>query len=187
MKYINPVMNRNADDIENQTSKAYFNVVDWQRIYNNALFVRYIVEIIRQNTSVFTTIATPNMASIPSVDDLNTLIANINLIGGASELTDLNDLKANWKENNAYENPDYENANEWEQQLEYIRSMMIENAAQYMIYAGVGNAGQARFWQVRWRTFGFVQPSTAPVRLARTGIATCNTNLTINNGFRRYD
>lgn len=188
--YQNPITDRTAEDVTNKTVKAFFNVADWQRIYNNAQVTKSLVDFLLSINITFNSVATSTITTIPTAASLNTLLANINLIvtskNNLPAIAGLTTLKDDWAEGTGADSPDYLDANEWETILDLILSMVI-NAVEYRIYCGVANVGQPRFWQHRFRDLlSWVANAVSPVRLARTGIAACGVGLMRNNRFRRY-
>lgn len=186
--YIEPIFDRTQDDVDNKTSKGFFNVVDWQRINNNTQLVRILAEIFYNSTISQNSLTTPSLTTIPTVAELNSFLENINLIIRSSSLPTISGLvevKDDWVSGRMAGAPDYIIVNSWEQILDLLLEKLIA-FARYEIYCGVAASGQPRFWQHRFREYPFIPDSLAPVRLARTGISTANASLTRNNRFRRY-
>lgn len=78
MSYVTPVTDRSATDIANQTSKAFWNVADFERVYGNSLLVHSLIVIYAGATSlIFNQLAMPTITTIPTVADFNTFLANI--------------------------------------------------------------------------------------------------------------
>lgn len=190
MTYTPPVYDRTALDITNLTAKAFFNVADWVRVYNNALVVNELVEFLLSINITFDTVTTPTITTIPTVTQLNTLLANIERIRVAAclpAITGLTEVTAAWVAGNAEDSPTYLDANTWERVLDVIYNS-IAASVEYQPYCGVFAVGQPRFYQHRFRQFAaWIPNSAAPVRRARTGVASANAGLKRNNGFRRYD
>jgi hypothetical protein len=188
MKYINPIFDRTADDVTNKTAKAYFNLVDWLRVYNNAEVINIIISFLLRMDITFNAVGTPSIATIPSVTDLNTLLANIERIRATRnlpEITGLAEIKANWGSGSASISPDYLDANFWEFAIDKLLDA-VPSLIEYTVYCGVATAGQLPFYQKHFRQFQWVRDAESPVRRARTGTSTCGTGLTRNNLFRRY-
>lgn len=188
MRYIEPITDRAESDITNQTAKAFLNVVDWQRIYNNSQVAKAIVDFLLSVNVTFDNLTAPTISTIPTVTEINALLANIERIRAASGLPEINgiaEIFADWQEGAGANSPDYLDVNEWEQILEYlVRSFpaMLD----YQIYCGVASVGQIRFYQNRFRRLTYISDDPAFVRRARTGISNSGVGLTRNNGFRRY-
>lgn len=188
MRYITAISDRTALDITNRTAKAFMNVADWQRIYNNAQMADTLVSFLLSTGITFDAIADPTITTIPTVTQLNTLLANIERVRVASGLpaiTGLVEITSIWTAGSAANAPDYLDVNTWEQVLSIIY-LTIGLSVEYSVYCGVSATGQPRFYQHRFRQYGWVLPSPSPVRRARTNAAACGAGLTRNNGFRRY-
>lgn len=187
--YTTPIYDRTATDIANETAKGFFNVADWERIYGNSEVVHAIISFLSTHTITFDELGAPTITTIPAVADFNTFLANIERMREAAwlpTLTGIVEIKDDWQGGGAAAAPDYEDANDWERVLELVRAQIVLNA-DYRIYCGVARVGQVRFYQHRWRLFGWVPNSASPVRRPRTGIAISGVGLTRNNFFRRYD
>lgn len=153
MAWVSPVYDRTATDIANKTSKAYFNVADWTRIYDNSLIARNNVQTQYGLTITFTTLTTPTTATIPSAALINSLILNIERTRQASGLPlglGLAVLKTNWPEGINALAPDYGDVNDWERDL-YLIYTYLPYAVGYAVACGVSRAGQPRFWQNKFR------------------------------------
>lgn len=187
MKYTTPITDRTALDVTNKTAKAFFNVADWQRIYNNTQVTKALVDFLLSINITFNTVATPTITTIPTVTELNTLLANIERIRLASNLpaiTGLTEITSAWLAGSSVDAPDYLDVNEWEKVIESIRSNII-NAVDYAIHCGVATSGQVRFYQARWRKYAWIENSETPSRLPRTGLAITGTGLQRQNTYRR--
>jgi hypothetical protein len=189
MRYITPIYDRAESDIENRTSKAFFNVTDWARIHNNTQVAQLLVEALLSIDITSNTVTPPTMTTIPTVTQLNEFLENIETLRLASalpEITGLVAIKYDWIAGRMAGTPDYLVVNDWERVLDIVYNA-IARSVEYAIYCGVGAVGQPRFYQHRFRRYGWVQPSDTPSRHARAGVATCGTGLTRNNSYRRYD
>jgi len=184
MKFITPVTDRTRQDILDHTAKAYFNVSDWKRIYENSLVLKALIEKVFGITIPFTVLTTPTTATLPTALEINTLIQNINNILMASNLPGTPN-KANWLAGVSVSSPDYNDVNAWELLTALVMSLLALDI-DYVIYCGVAATGQPRFYQHRWRQYGWIVPAGSPVRRARTGVAITGTSLTRQNQFRRY-
>ena len=186
--WLRPIFDRVLLDITNRTAKAFFNVLDWARIYENTKIIKAVVDMVMGTNAEFTEIAAPTITTIPAVASFNTLLANIEAVRTASGLPavlGLVELKTNWKGGANETAPDYNDVNDWERDIQFIRDFS-RIAANDRIFSGVPNAGQSRLWQHRFRRFNWVQPSLTPLRCARSGIAVSGSVLTRQNLFRRY-
>lgn len=188
MKIITPVYDRTPSDVVDKTQKGYFNISDWERVANNSKIVNDLVVFLTQTAIEFDAITPPTISTIPSVDDLNILLANIERMrvsAGFPAIDGMVEIKDDWTAGSAADAPDYESANDWERVLDLILNT-IGAMTEYTIYCGVGSAGQPRFYQHRFRQFNWVVPATSPVRRARANVAGSGSGITRNNGFRRY-
>jgi hypothetical protein len=169
MRYIEPIVtDRTISDVRNKTSKGYFNIADWERIDNNARAAKALVDFLLSISVSYGSTITPEITTIPTVANLNTLLTNIEnlrLAVDAYEIAGVVPIKNDWQAGPGQPAPDYEDANNWERNID-------------LIYNNIGDETGYMDW---------VEDSLSPVRRARTGIATTGTGLTWNNGFRRYD
>ena len=166
MRYTEPITDRTQTDVTNKTSKAYFNIADWLRVYNNTQVTKALVDFLLSTSVTFDTLSTPTTETIPTITELNTLLANIERIRLAAEptVTGLSEIKDDWVAGAGYPSPDYQNVNDWENVLD-------------VIYNTIGTESGYTDW---------VEDSLTPVRRARAGISTSGRGLMYNNGFRRY-
>lgn len=158
MPYVTAVFDRTQTDIDTRTSKAFFNVATWDRIEDNAIFVRDALIGVFGGVVVFTgTTSAPSITSIPDVDDFNRLLENIEQLRQAAlsvmpALT-ISAVTHDWAAGVSQNAPDYTDVNHWEEVIDIIYQTIL-------IYTD----GQLRF--------------------SRTGIATTNSNMTWMNRFR---
>lgn len=187
MSWIDPIYDRTKADITNRTSKAFFNVADWIRINGNAKIIETLINALYAVGVTLDTLAEPTTATIPTITEVNDFIANLEALREATHFpaaTGIVELDT-FTGGLAGNSPDYEDVNDWERNLAYLRTYLI-NKSRYKMGCGVPEAGQAFFWQVRFREHPYVQPSATPVRHARAGVAVCGTGLLRQNKFRRY-
>jgi hypothetical protein len=115
MSYITPVTDRTQVDIVAQNSKAYFNIVDWQRIYNNARLMIDVCNVIGNESLGWDIITEPTMNTIPSVTDFNTLLENIELARQAVNLAATpSAIKYDWGAGIEKRSPKFTDVNLWE-------------------------------------------------------------------------
>ena len=178
MKYTEPVIDRALSDVISKTSKGYFNVSDWTRIYENNLVVNALLLVVLEEVVTFTSIDTPTITTIPTITMVNNLVGNIEasrlkaieFVEGASasdERTNIMNLiaiKTNWEAGARKDAPDYLVANQWEETL-------------HVIFNNIGDAVGYTSW---------VSDAVSPTRKPRTGPAVSGTGLMRQNGFRRY-
>lgn len=189
MKYVEPVYDRTQEDVDNKTSKAFFNIADWKRVNDNSQILALIVGYFINDTITLTPVANPTITNIPTVNLLNNILDNLELIRTSSGLP-LNIIPAlehDWQAGSGAHSPDFEDANQWEENIALI-IRKIEGTVQYRAYCGVPSVGQTRFYQARWRVFAVGIPdSLSPVRRTRMNVGYCGTGSMRMNGFRRYD
>jgi hypothetical protein len=188
MKYLEPVIDRSAEDITNRTVKAFFNVADWQRIYNNTSVTRLLVEFLRDVTIIQDALVSVTTATVVDASALNALLLNIERIRLESELMfmpGMDEVASDWGVGTGVDSPDYLDVNHWEEVLDIIFNM-LPGLVEWVVYCGVAAVGQPRFYQHRFRQYGWVKPSSAPVRSARCNVSQSGTGMTRQNGFRRY-
>ncbi len=160
MKYTTPIYDRILSDVTNKTAKGYFNLADWIRIYGNAKLIHALEEVILSSSLLFTEIATPTITTIPTVDNINNLLINIETIRALFPAgVGLVDLKTDWGGNAS---PTYKEVNDWERNIDLLLALIIDGYS------------------------GWIPDSGSPVRRHRAGVAVSGVGLTRNNGFRRY-
>ena len=167
-RYLTPVYDRTLADVTAKTSKGYFNVADWTRIYGNAEVVKTLVDLVLSISVTFDTVPTPTVTTIPTVTQLNTLLANIERLRIAADLppiTGLVEVKDDWIAGYMSPAPNYADANTWERVLS-------------IIYNNVGEDSGYTGW---------IPPAASPTRRARTGVAITGSGMDRNNGFRRNE
>jgi hypothetical protein len=187
-KWIDSISDRTALDIANRTSKAFLNVADWIRIYGNTQQAQAVVNILLALNIPLTPLIAPTTVAVPAVSDINTLIANIDLLRVAACLpsaTGIATLKHDYQAGSSAIAPDYNAVNDWERDLQLIRDCLV-TAVDYMVYCGVASAGQPRFWQAHFHTWAWVPAASSPVRHLRCGLSSTGSGLLRQNYFRRY-
>jgi len=124
MAYITAITNRTIEDVRNKTSKAYFNIADWERIYNNTFLTKNLAEILLSSGITLSTLSVPTITTIPTAANFNALLTNIETlrlavisesITGAQ--TEINDA---WEAGLLKTAPDWEDANLWESTIDAI-------------------------------------------------------------------
>jgi hypothetical protein len=143
------VTDRTAADLTARTARAFWNVADWQRVTANTATVHTQAEALTETTIAQTSVTEPDITTIPSADDINDLVSNIDALRAASGLG-LAALDHAYEAGIAASAPDYTDANAWESTLTQIHTLLPRSAA-YYVRCGVGAAGQARHWQSRYR------------------------------------
>lgn len=122
MAYITPVTDRAPADIVALNSKAYWNVADWERVYNNSYLTSALASIMLDTPIAFTLLTAPTIATIPAVADFNTLLTNIEnaRIAMIALLPALTEIKDNWQAGANVQVPNYTHANQWETTIDAI-------------------------------------------------------------------
>ena len=184
--WIDPVYDRVQADIDNRTSKAFWNVADWLRVNGDARIVNALTNIMLGLAIPFTELTQPTTATVPTASDINTFIANIDAARAAvcfPSASGVVALKTDWQEGNGAAAPDWQAVNAWEQDLQYIRDY-LQSSANWLIDCGVARCGQSHLFQARFRVFGgYVKDKYQPGRRPRTGLA-AGTGLTRQNRWR---
>lgn len=126
MAYTTPVTDRTAADIAAKNPKAYFNVADWTRVYDNSQLVNSLAAVMLDQQITFNTLTAPTIATIPSVIDFNILVGNIEFLRAYfnNEVPNvagtLVSIKDDWEAGFNKDAPDYVDANLWESTLDAI-------------------------------------------------------------------
>ena len=188
-KFITPIYDRTLADISSRTPKAFFNVADWRRVYGNSQIVNDLLFILFGNDVDFDTLTEPVITTIPTVTAVNTMLENIErvrLACGLPTIAALGEIKTDWAEGSAADAPDYIDANQWEEIINAV-FVGLGYSVEYLVYCGVANVGQPRFYQHRFRQFqGWVKPVIIPLRMPRTGVAAAGQSLLRQNRFRGF-
>lgn len=182
----NPIYDRTLTDVQIKALKAYFNLVDWTRIYENADVVHNMINWLIDADVTFTTITVPLLVSIPDVSDFNILLENMERVRLAApdpEWGDLKELRTDWSEGNRVESPNYEDVNDWERNLYILRYVLLMVADQ-MLSCGVFAVGQSRVWQKRFRRYNWGTLLYSSFRYTRSSLSNCGQSLTLANKFR---
>lgn len=123
MAYIPAVYDRTQTDIDNKTSKAYFNISDWNRIANNIIVTRHLVDVIRDISVGFTlqyhTMAVFGPTSTASIDTFTpiaTLTNSITNLRAAvlDEIPSLPSITSFPTPGTNQPAPNYTHVNQWE-------------------------------------------------------------------------
>ena len=134
MTYTTPVYDRTQADITAQNSKAYLNVADWIRIYDNAEWVNDLFLSAIGIDINFDTQADPTTSTVPDKTDwLNLLTGNIEVMRlwayhylGSYIFPDslFVEIKDDWLD--GYENnaPNFSHANSWEYVLDVLYNIL---------------------------------------------------------------
>ena len=150
MSYTTPITDRSKSDITNKTSKAYFNVVDWQRIYDNSLHVRNLVQSALGLSIAFNTISTPTTSTIMTIDNLNAMLENIENVRSISETIETSEIKVNWQAGPYQDSPDYTHVNSWEENLHAVYTAYSITPVRYA-RTGIAKTGKNLNRNNSWR------------------------------------
>ena len=145
MSYTTPVTDRTAADVAAKNTKAYFNVADWTRIYDNTQLLSTLLAAIGQ-PSTFTTIGYATVTTIPSVTDFNTLIGNIKNAQAIVEAflispTGLAILKSDWTAGVGQPTFNYVHVNSWEQNISILYQFINTLAVLRKPRSGITTSG----------------------------------------------
>lgn len=125
MAYVTAVTDRALSDITTPTSKGYWNVADWVRVYGNSQLVRNLAATMLATSIRFDILSTvPTITTIPSVTDFNTFLANIERTRLAVVSVPIpgttTEIKDDYLAGSGQESPDWVDANLWESTLNAI-------------------------------------------------------------------
>lgn len=133
MPYTTPVYDRTQADINAGNAKAFLNVADWTRIYDNVGIVNGLFTSEIGYTLAFTTISTPTTATVPKKTDwLNALTANIEQMRAWADtylsayISDplFVEIKDDWGDGHAATAPNYTHVNSWEYVLDVLYDLL---------------------------------------------------------------
>jgi hypothetical protein len=118
--FIQPIYDRDADDITARNSKAFFNVVDWIRVNGNTQYLNALATLLRLWDIDFTELPEPDIATIPTAEDINQFVENIDRIReilSFPSATGIVALKHDYA-GTLSEIINYETVNNWERDIE---------------------------------------------------------------------
>jgi len=155
MAWSTPIIDRAQSDIDSRTSKGFFNVVDWTRIYDNEVYLHDFLVAWGYDHPNLYTLTAPNYWTIPTVVLINQLIDNINILESVSYLPTglgLVHLKHDYKGGANQIAPNFTIVNGWENKLKILYDA-LPKAVNYRVHCGVGSlaVGQERLWQYKFR------------------------------------
>jgi hypothetical protein len=159
MAWVTPITDRTQSDIVARNSKAFFNVADWQRIYDDTQYVANQVASLLGISVTLTSLSTPTITTIPAVADINTLIANVETVKAAIlgyyALTGTNVLKTDWAVGVDQPSPNYVIVNLWENNLDVMHAWLTASLALTRRFArtGVAPTGAGMTRQNLWRAY----------------------------------
>lgn len=124
MAYTTPITNRTITDVQNKTSKAFFNVADWTRIKDNEHLTRSLAEILLSISVSASFIPDVTTLTIPTATEVNLLLTNIeNLrlaVAGESITGAQTEINDTWQAGLFKTAPNYEDVNLWESTIHAI-------------------------------------------------------------------
>ena len=124
MSYTTPVTDRSYADIAARNSKAYFNVADWARVKGNARVTKNLTEALLSIGVAWNGTIDVTTASIPTVADVNALLANIEAlrlaVAGESITGTDTEIKDDWAAGLAGTSPTFADVNLWESTIDAI-------------------------------------------------------------------
>jgi hypothetical protein len=152
MSWVTPITDRTQDDIDNLTSKGYFNISDWTRIDGNITVIKTMLDNNNYLDIPLNSLTAPTVTTIPEVTDINDLVENIVFLQQSACISSslLATLKYDYQSGANAIVPDFEDVNDWESNL-LILYEAIPNAVTYRCRCGVFGSGQSRLWQNRFR------------------------------------
>ncbi|RUM43299.1 MAG: hypothetical protein DSY80_05850 [Desulfocapsa sp.] len=124
MAWITPITDRSAADIAAQNSKAFWNVADWVRVYNNAQETNAKLASEFGASITLDTLATPTTTTIQNITEMNVIPKNIELMRSwvvnntvfyPAELD--TEIKDDYSAGQSETAPNYVNVNRWENHL----------------------------------------------------------------------
>jgi hypothetical protein len=153
MAWVTPITDRIQDDIDNLTSKAYFNIADWVRIDGNTTEIAGILATYDYPDPGLTVLIPPTVTTIPVVSEINSFINNISLLQAVAFLPvslGLVQLKSDYIGGANQVVPNFEDINDWENNQAIMKDALPKTVT-YFVQCGVSNCGQSRLWQNRFR------------------------------------
>jgi len=124
MSYIAPVTDRTQADIVSQNSKAYWNVSDWERVYNNARLCNALTAVTLDVVIAFTTITPPTILTIDTYPTIIPMLVNIEALRVAVISYNipgtLTPIKTDWEMGSRKPAPKFTHVNQWESTIDAI-------------------------------------------------------------------
>jgi hypothetical protein len=155
-----PIYDRTVSDVLNKNPKGYFNIEDWERVFENASELHdLVVSIFGYSTTIYE--PTYGYNHVATLEDVNSLPANIEAIRAYlfsvnPDIVDIEgvvELKDDYASGPHELSPTFRNVNDWER-------------VTYLLYT---------------RLSAFVS-----TRKARAGVSVAGADMTKNNLFRSY-
>lgn len=134
MAYTTPITDRDAADIAAQNSKAFWNVADWTRVYDNSSATNTHINSEFGASIPFYACTTPTNTTIPTVADFNEFLANIerirvwvvaNVVYYPSALD--TGIEDSYTAGQSETSPNYTNANRWESHLDLMYNLVLDS------------------------------------------------------------
>lgn len=122
MSYTTPITDRTHADVLARNSKAFLNVADWNRIYNNARLANALAVIELATPIAFDPVSEPTIATIPTASWPNTMLANIERLRleMVALIPTLTEIKDDWEGGAHKPVFDYQYVNQWERTIDAI-------------------------------------------------------------------
>lgn len=126
MAYTTPITDRTQADIAARNSKAFFNVVDWIRIYGNSSETNTVLTAALGAMASFVTISAVVNTDIPTVAEINIFLANIERMryalkdSSVANDVDFIEIKDDYVEGQNKIAPNFINVNSWEKVIDII-------------------------------------------------------------------
>ena len=137
MSWVTPITDRGDLDIVNRTSKAYFNVADWNRIRDNNAVVMNLVNLMFGTSLTPDGISGPSTPTIPNAPYFNLMIHDIARACVASGFATA--PRYDWPDDGTAA-PNYVDVNGWERALLDIYNR-VHLSADGFAYCGVASVG----------------------------------------------
>ena len=126
MSYVTAITDRVLADVTpTPTSKGYFNVADWTRVYENARLASALAALELGTPIVFNSATAPTITTVQGIHTaLNILLANIErmrlAVAGESIAGTTTEIEDNWVSGANEDAPDYTDANLWESTVDAV-------------------------------------------------------------------
>jgi hypothetical protein len=143
MSWSTPVTDRAASDIANRTAKAFMNIADWSRIYDNALYLNGLYAAMWEITIPFTVISVPTYLTHCTAVMLNSLLTNIQNLWSTPGITvpGIVAIKTDWLGGLSSASPTYIDVNNWEHDLDLLNSFVAVQEKDRWPRTGVASTG----------------------------------------------
>jgi hypothetical protein len=144
--FAEPVVDRAQSDIDDRTAKGFFNLSDWDRIYDNCKIARDTVQAALGVSIAFSEIGYPGAQDMPGKTMINALVGNINAVSAALGYQYGITRLRTWADGNLG-SLTFSDINKWEQTLETILTLYSHRKAR----VGVASTGSGLTRQNKFR------------------------------------